>query len=86
MSKLHSPPPPDTKVETPEEIADRIIQRHTNDQGQWITTPSLVRMSILSALRNEREACAKVAETAFTEFQTGHNAGKWIASAIREGR
>lgn len=41
---------------------------------------------ILSALRNERERCAKVAETAFTEFQTGYNAGKWIAKAIREGR
>lgn len=72
--------------ESLEEVSDRIILGHTNSEGQWVTSPSLVRESILSALRNERERCARVAETAYAEFQTGYNAGKWIANAIREGR
>lgn len=42
-----------------------------------------LRDALEAARRDERERCAKIAETAFEEFQTGYNAGKWIAERIR---
>lgn len=70
--------------ESLEEVSDRIIRGHTNSEGQWVTSPSLVKESILSALRNERERCAKVAETHRCEL--GAPCAEAIARAIREGR
>lgn len=84
--------------ETREEIADDLPYRIVEEMGLGLTFRSCtcgqlpcarlrpIRDALDAVRRNERERCAKVAETAFTEFQTGHNAGKWIASAIREGR
>ena len=67
--------------ETLEEIAERLAEL-----AQDSIIAGEVEQAILSALRNEREACAKIADSAFAEYQTGHNAGKWIARAIREGQ
>lgn len=68
--------------ETLEEIAHKIVRRYLDDY----TNDHQLEQQIISALRNEREACAKIADSAFPEYQTGHNAGKWIARAIREGQ
>lgn len=42
--------------------------------------------AIDAALRNERERCAKIAETSFEEYQTGYNAGRFITNAIRNDK
>lgn len=78
-------------VETLEQIAESIAVRSLpysafKDGEDYTQAKAILIAAVLSALRNERERAAKVAETAFAEFHTGHNAGKWIARAIREGR
>lgn len=72
--------------ETIEQIAERIAKEHV--VGGFMLKTALKRCAddVLSALHNERERCAKVAETRFVEGDTGWRCGKEIASAIREGR
>lgn len=86
--------PPDTKVqsETLEEIAERITNDWLND---GLTGGGDLCDAILSALLNEREACAKVLESKELSdpsmfgpaYKNGWNdAVRRIAKAIREGR
>lgn len=73
----------DTKVEseTPEQIAAQIVAMYYPDDDE-------LEGAILSALRNEREACAKVADTIRrnSRTMTARNTAMTIAVAIREGR
>lgn len=69
-----------TKTETLEEIAERIAYSEATSE------PESLKADVLSALRNEREACAQVAD----EYQSFGNGYKRIraeiAAAIRKGR
>ena len=80
-------PPPDQQpaAETLEEIATKVVNQIAVGAWQYCSRQWVIGL-VTDALRNERERCANVAETAFREFETGYNAGKWIAAAIREGK
>lgn len=70
--------------ETPREAASKLV-------SEWV--PALERQqpnylhplidAIEAALDARDERCAKIAETAYEQFQTGYNAGKYIAQKIR---
>lgn len=54
-------PPPDQQVaqsETPEQIANRICRHYLDSERVSVTQFCDIEAAILSALRNEREACA----------------------------
>lgn len=84
-------PPPDKQpaAETLEEIAERIAKQHAPTFYQ-----GALSRDILSALRNERERCAKVAEVIpESKFDLDHEPARTeqqiragIAAAIRKGR
>jgi len=71
--------------ETARVTAERLAQNFNYAfRGSYVPTAYREATdAIEAALNAEREQCAKIAETAFTEFQTGYNAGKWIAARIR---
>ena len=79
---------PAAKEEALEQTAESIATRGLpfsafRNEQEWKDTKAWIANEVLSALRNERERGAKIAETSFEEFQTGYNAGIWIAAAIR---
>lgn len=86
---------PDTRRAVAERIADDLPYHIVEEMGLGLTFRSCtcgqlpcarlrpIRDALEAVRRDEQERCAKIAETAFEEFQTGHNAGKWIAAAIR---
>jgi len=53
--------------------------------AEWLQTKEQLIDMIETALLAERDRCAKIAETSYEQFQTGYNAGKYIAAAIRQG-
>lgn len=81
---------PKQKTETLEEIADRIAYKYLD---RTVASAKL-KSEILSALRNERERCAKVAEVIpDSKFDLDHEPARTeqqirndIIAAIREGR
>lgn len=82
----------DTQVaqsETPEQIADRIARDWfpEHDRG---TNRMALSNDILSALRNERNRCVKVAEDAYQRLDVLNAEGaepmRAVLKAIREGR
>lgn len=83
-------PTPNTETqvrnETPEWIASEIANAHI-DAHEFPSAYSALRDAILSALRNERERAAKIAESHFNgdaHKQHGDRCDKAIARAIRE--
>lgn len=90
-------PPPDKQpaAETLEEIAIRIVNEQITEarfgsehsdmssvDPQYFADRQRLVTAILSALRNERERCAKVAIRATGDSKDG----RIIAQAIREGK
>lgn len=77
-------PPPDKQpaVETPEEIAERVVDENLDTYHYSASRRDLVA-ACLSALRNERERCAKIAETHSATDCDGPDCGVVIAKAIR---
>ena len=79
---------PAAKEETLEEVAHRLVEQV---YATKVPTRFALYCDILSALRNEREACAKVADTFQIEMLTDRipalkaqdNTAKGIAAAIR---
>lgn len=76
---------PAAKEETPEEVAERIAKTYAPSHA----ARAHLRQAVLSALRNEQEACAKVAEDPSNISMAGgstgdaHGTSKRIAAAIR---
>lgn len=56
-------------TETQEEIADRIAREHIGTASYHDAARRLLRDDVLSALRHERERCAKVLESRADELQ-----------------
>lgn len=78
-----------TQSETPEQIAERIAREHIGTASYYDAARKLLKDAVLSALRNERENCAKVAEDHYehaVECDGGQACSLNIAAAIREGR
>lgn len=79
--------PSETNLQIAGRIAIETVTRYLPDEspdvGRGRRCLEFLESQIEAALDAEREHCAKIAETAFTEYQTGYNAGKWIAAAIR---
>lgn len=73
----------ETPVETLEQIAERILVDGIDCTGRVFE--SRMKLAILSALRNERERCARVAETHSATDCDGPDCGIVIAQAIRKG-
>ena len=70
-------------------IANKWAETLSEREQNVVLTRSLKELQarISAALQHReqqiRERCAVIAETSYEQFQTGYNAGKWIAAAIR---
>ena len=65
------------------EIAELIIAECTDVTGYVFA--ARMASAIDKALRDRDERAAKIAETAYEQYQTGYNAGAFIAKKIRNG-
>lgn len=83
-----APPPESPVTETLEQIANRICRHYLDSERVSVTQFCDIEAAIAQALRNERERCAKVAETVHDDkvFDVDLILRNEIAKAIREGK